>query len=164
MKKLLSALFILGSVAALAQEENIHGGSKPECYTSACKVEKDFEVKVKVPEQLKITKVETIDLGYWCGTKPKEGKSNYTLEGQKGAKVNVSVTPLISFKKPNSQTTAFTGNLVLDSAQKTLSSPAYGSGKASGVITATLNQATVKLDASTTYTAKATLTAEYDAW
>ncbi|MGL5544957.1 MAG: hypothetical protein ACRDB6_07595 [Cetobacterium sp.] len=165
MKKLLSALFILGSITMLAEDlaDRPGEGGNPECYTSACKVEKDFEVKVKVPEQLKITKVDNIDLGLWCGTKAIHKEGEYQLEGQKGAKVDVSVTPVIEFKKHNSNTVAFTGNLELvGGGNKTLSSPSSGSGKATGKIKASLAPTNNKLEASTTYTAKATLVAEYD--
>lgn len=98
MKKLLSALFILGSVATLAQEtlDRPGGGGghdgdngQENCYTSACSVERKMDIKVSIPTQLKITKLGDIDLGKWCGTKTISEDAPYALEGEKDARVKV---------------------------------------------------------------------------
>ncbi|MGL5279480.1 MAG: hypothetical protein ACRC8M_10500, partial [Cetobacterium sp.] len=71
MKKLLSVLFILGSVAALANESvsTLPADVDPAfCFNNPCSAEDKFNVNVKVPEQL-VIKVDDINFGLWCGTK-----------------------------------------------------------------------------------------------
>ncbi len=71
MKKLLSVLFILGSVASLANDSAsvLPADVDPAfCFSKPCSAEDKFTVNVKVPEQL-VIKVDDVDFGLWCGTK-----------------------------------------------------------------------------------------------
>lgn len=171
MKKLLSALFILGSVAALAETDLSHGGGNgggnpSDCYTSACKVEEDMYIKVQIPTQLKIKCLENINLGKWCGTKTIKGEASYNLEGEENAKVKVSFKEEeVEFKKKTkdgNHGAGFYAKMSLDSKHKILDDE----GKADGIVKATLNPVdhNVKLKAGGEYLAKATLIAEYDSF
>lgn len=170
MKKLLSALFILGSVAALAQEtlDRPGGGegNPPNCYTNACKVDKDMTISVQVPTQLEITCLENIDLGKWCGTKTKTEDASYHLRGEKGAIVKVYFeNSAVQFKKGGNDA-GFYAYMDVDGvavSSKTLSS---SSGTNSGKVNATLYplEQGIKLQAKGNYTATAKLIAEYDSF
>lgn len=162
MKKLLSALFILGSVAALGSED-LESQHKPpvDCYEQAvCRVEKDVNLKVKVPKVLKVTGGD-IDFLTWCGTRPVTKTSTYNLEGEPGARVNVSInTSPVSFKHESGAASGFTANLNLDNSHKDLHATA---GTASGTITASLVPGSGK-PLTGHHTAKATLVAFYDSF
>ena len=91
MKKLLSLLFVLGSVSALANVETMHGG-QDDCYKNpVCGIEKTFNVDVKIPEKLEIERGDNINL-LWCGTQQKTFKkeNHYKIKGEKKSTVKVT--------------------------------------------------------------------------
>ena len=172
MKKLLSALFILGSVVVLA-EGVPEGANKPgDCYTNACKVDRDMKIRVQVPTQLKISCLGDIDLGKWCGTKVKTGHANYALEGEKNADVKVYFeNSEVQFKKEyTNQNAGFVAYMDVDGVQqsiKKLTLPGYGGkGTQVGKVNATLYPVAqgVNLSAEGKYVATAKLIAEYDSF
>ena len=184
MKKLLSALFILGSVAALGQEaqskpEHGENNGYKECYTSACSVERKMDIKVSIPTQLKITKLGDIDLGKWCGTKTISKEASYTLEGEKNARVKVYFeNDRVAFSKSEGPkhgdqgNAGFTAYMNVDGkthSYVTLTGERHsdgGLGKVSGKVKATLDPVAegVKLVAGGKYVATAKLIAEYDSF
>lgn len=162
MKKMLALLFVLGSVSVLAAEAEYKpgGGGASDCYDKPCEgVSKDFEVKFKVPEQLKLT-AQPVDLGLWCNDKTltKKIDSHHTITGEVGKRVNVTVGKL-EFTLDNNQKHEGTithnqnGVLVLDN-----------NGTKTGGITVTVPKvpSSKKLTPGNTYKAMATLTAAYD--
>lgn len=177
MKKLLSALFILGSVTALASRpgngnggngngnggngNGNGGGGDSSCYEStSCKVEKEINLTVKVPKKLKITG-DNIDFETWCGTRTVVKNGNYHLEGEPKAPVKVKFeAPTVSFKHSSGAASGFNASLALDASSKTLH-PTLGT--ASGVVTATLNPGAPGTKPLTGFhSATAKLIAEYD--
>lgn len=172
MKKLLSALFILGSVAALAEGAPEELRPPMECYTSACKVDKEMKIKVEVPTQLKITHLGDIDLDKWCGTKIKTGHTNYSLEGEKNADVKVYFeNSQVQFKKEyTNQNAGFVAYMDVDGVQQSMKKLTghgpSGKGTQSGKVNATLYPVAqgVTLVANGRYVATAKLIAEYDSF
>lgn len=163
MKKLLSALFILGSVAALATDEAADrpgqgGEGDSSCYEStSCKVEKEINLTVKVPKKLKITG-DNIDFETWCGTKTVQKNGNYHLEGEPNELVNIYFeNSSVDFEHESGAASGFTASLLLDAPSRTLDNT---TGKADGIFTATLNPGTKPLTGHHSATAK--LIAEYD--
>ena len=177
MKKLLSALFILGSVAALATGEvadHPGGGGQPgndhgdgtQCYTSACKVEKDMTISVKIPTKLEIKSLGNIVLGPWCGTKQIEGESNYTLKGEGGAKVKLYFAHDTVEFKDGKNGLNFHANMTVDGqtvSKKFLTASGDGNGKVKAKVNP-LGNNVKHLAAGGTYTATAKLIAEYDSF
>lgn len=164
MKKLLSALFILGSVSMLANDSaTVLPADEVDplfCVTNVCEVEEKVTVKFQVPKKLVVT-VSEIDLGLWCGDANlnKTFNEKYSVKGEENEKVKV----------------AFKNNLLIFSSSGAL--PVMGSistteselllnasGEAKGGINVQVNQpgALNKLHSGKTYTAHATLVAAYD--
>ena len=165
MKKLLSMLFILGSVSMLANETAAtlpaDDADALHCYEAPCSVEKDFKVRVKVPEKLVITAGD-IDLGLWCGdTVINVDKLNHhTIKGEKGKTVKVKFKDngALKFKKGSELIHKFAGTITHKTGSVVLD-PSTGEGK--GGVNIQIPK-TGNLEAGQVYTASATLQAEYD--
>ncbi|MEG1978826.1 MAG: hypothetical protein RRZ91_08435 [Cetobacterium sp.] len=165
MKKLLSALFILGSVTMLANEA-VSEADPAFCFTNPCSVSEPMKVKVKVPQQLVIT-VTDVDLGLWCGDKAinKDKPDQYTVTGEKNQKVNVGFkgNGYLGFRKGNELLPKFTGTIETKESQLDLGT----TGSAKGGVNVKVPKPGLNLlEPGTTYTATATLVASYDtsAW
>ncbi|MEG1807504.1 MAG: hypothetical protein RR265_05160 [Cetobacterium sp.] len=169
MKKLLSALFILGSVTMLANEATtLPAEADPTfCLTNPCSSSEPMKVKVKVPQKLVIDVTE-VDLGLWCGDKAldKDKPNQYEVTGEKGQKVNVEFkgNGYLGFRKGNELFPKFTGTIKTLDDQLILDAT---TGKAKGGVNVKIPKPGINLlEAGTTYTATATLMASYDtsAW
>ncbi|MGL5188300.1 MAG: hypothetical protein ACRC7S_01420 [Cetobacterium sp.] len=169
MKKLLSVLFILGSVAALANESvsTLPTDADPAfCFTNPCSAQDSFNVKVKVPEQLKIT-VKDIDFGLWCGTKTvsKDFGNTVSVEGEKDQKVKLGFKNDGNLVFMDGLALKFTGKVVFDNNTdvKDIKLDAT-TGKADAGLKVTINKPAIGglLTAGKTYTASATVTGSYD--
>lgn len=175
MKKLLSALFILGSVSALATVDHPGGGGQPdnghgngsECYTNTCKVDRDVNIFVKIPKKLEMSCLNDIELGPWCGTKPIQGQTDYSLDGEKDAKVKIYfASNKVEFKEGN-KGLGFYADMFVDGqleSKKNLNS----SGKSTGIVKAKVSPIDKNnknhIAAGGTYKATAKLIAEYDSF
>lgn len=167
MKKLLSVLFILGSASLLATEASSPESDPAFCFTNPCSINKDFKVKVKVPEQLKLT-VKDIDLGLWCGDKDidLDHINHHTVEGEKGQNVKIGFKDngLLKFKKGNELVHKFAGTITHKTGSVMLDAT---TGKGQGSVNVKIPKPGINLlEPGTTYTATATLVAGYDtsAW
>ena len=167
MKKLLSMLFILGSVSLLANEPASPEADPAFCFTNPCSVNKDFKVKVKVPDQLKLT-VADIDLGLWCGDKDIniDKINHHTVEGEKGQTVKLGFKDngALKFRKGSELIHKFAGTITHKTGSVVLDAT---TGKAQGSVNVKVPKPGINLlEPGVTYTATATLVAAYDtsAW
>lgn len=164
MKKLLSALFILGSVSMLANDSaTVLPADEADplfCVTNVCEVEQKVNVTFKVPKKLVVT-VSDIDLGLWCGDADlvKTFNEKFSVKGEENEKVKVAF-------KNNSLVFSSLGAMPVMGEIKTTESSLLlnNSGEAKGGIEVKVNQPGVlnKLQSGKTYTAHATLVAAYD--
>lgn len=150
MKKLLSALFILGSVTMLANE----------CYeTMSCQVEKEITLAVRIPKKLKMM-AENINFGTWCGTKTLTKQANYSVEGEPGAHIQLKFeNSNVNFTHESGAPSGFSAALTLD---KTATNLHATLGTTSGIVTAQLNPLSSGNPLVGNHVAKAKLIAEYD--
>ncbi|MBC2854133.1 hypothetical protein [Cetobacterium sp. 2G large] len=165
MKKLLSLLFVLGSVSMLANEvSTLPADADPAfCFTNPCSAETSFDVKVKVPEQLVITAGD-VDLGLWCGDKDvdKSIPIHHTIKGEANTKVNVGFKygGKLAFIKNGEKFSAFGGQVTHKTGYVDLDE----NGAGTGGIDVHVDQLLVpgKLIPGHEYKATATLVASYD--
>ncbi|MBC2850866.1 hypothetical protein H5J22_05375 [Cetobacterium sp. 8H] len=161
MKKLLSALFILGSVTMLANEATtLPADVDPAfCFNNPCSADAKFDVKVKVPQKLVITAGE-LNIGLWCGDKAKdyEKENHFTVTGEPGETITVG------FKNDGDLLFTASGALPFTGTIETLKdSLELVGGTAKGGVKVHIPQPKLNtLKAGTTYTAHATLVAAYD--
>lgn len=133
MKKLLSLLFILGSVSMLANEATtLPADADPAfCFTNPCSAETDFKVKVKVPEQL-VIKADDVDLGLWCGDKDldKSVEVHHTITGEGKSRVNVGFKfgGALGFKKDGDVFPTFNGTATHKTGYVDLGEDGTGTG------------------------------------
>ena len=162
MKKLLSLLFILGSVSMLANE--MEGVDPALCFDKACNIKKDFKINVRVPEQLQVKSVNDINL-VWCGDSDINYSevNHHTLKGEKGKTVLVGFKSEgeLGFKKGSDLLPAFTGKITHKTGSVKLDET---TGEGSGGIDLIVrkNVGTTLLTAGETYRATAILVAAYD--
>ncbi len=163
MKKLLSALFILGSISVLA-----NGGVSPEsdpsfCFENPCSVTQDFKVKVRVPQKLEID-ADDVDLGMWCGSNEvnKEVVEHHKITGEPNTTVKVGFkgNGELRFKKDGEMTHKFKGTITHSTGSVELDGT--GSGKGGVKVNVPKLLTNVILDAGEEYKATATLVAAYD--
>lgn len=165
MKKLLSVLFILGSVSVLANEAStLPADADPAfCFTNPCSAETDFKVKVKVPQKLVITATD-VDLGLWCGDKPvdKSVDVHHTIKGEPNTAVNVGFKNdgNLSFKKDGDILPKFGGKVTHKTGKVNLDSTGTGTGGIDVHVSKLLVPGT--LEPGHEYKAHATLVASYD--
>lgn len=165
MKKLLSLLFILGSVSMLANEATtLPADADPAfCFTNPCSAEANFKVKVKVPEQLVITAGD-VDLGLWCGDKDvkKSIPIHHTIKGEANTKVNVGFkhSGALGFKKDGDIFPSFSGTVTHKTGYVELDENGAGTGGIDVHVEQLLVPGTLKPGHE--YKATATLVASYD--
>ncbi|MGL6119646.1 MAG: hypothetical protein ACRC0V_04000 [Fusobacteriaceae bacterium] len=167
MKKLLSVLFILGSFSALANDGATTGSPEADpawCLTNPCSAEDQFNISVKVPEQLKI-KVDDIAFGLWCGTKDvvKDFANKVKVDGEKeqNVKLGFKNSGNLSFK--DGSITKFTGKVAFSGGAEEIVNLGSG-GTAQTGLKVTVNKPAVVglLTAGKTYVASATVIGSYD--
>ena len=161
MKKLLSALFILGSVTMLANEvTTLPADVDPAfCFNNPCSADAKFDVKVKVPQKLVITAGE-LNIGLWCGDKAKdyEKENHFTITGEPDETVTVGFKNDGKLLFTTLGALPFTGTIeTIDESLKLVG------GTAKGGVKVHIPKPTPNLlVAGKTYTAHATLVAAYD--
>lgn len=167
MKKLLSVLFILGSVAALANDgpSTLPAEVDPAfCFSNPCSAEDKFNVNVKVPEQL-VIKVDDINFGLWCGTKTvsKDFANKVHVTGEDTQKVKLGFKNSGNLYFNDGLVTKFTGKVTFagDNPEEVVT---LASGKADTGLKVTVNKPAIVglLTAGKTYTAHATVVGSYD--
>lgn len=167
MKKLLSVLFILGSVAALANDSAsvLPADIDPAfCFSNPCSAEDKFNVSVKVPEQL-VIKVDDINFGLWCGTKTvsKDFSNAVKVNGEvdQDVKLGFKNNGALTFR--DGMVTKFTGKVAFagDAAEEIVT---LTGGSAQTGLKVTVNKPGITglLTAGKTYTASATVVGSYD--
>ncbi len=168
MKKLLSVLFILGSVAALANDgpSTLPADVDPAfCFNNPCSAEDKFNVNVKVPEQL-VIKVDDINFGLWCGTKTvtKDFDNTVKVNGEKEQNVKLGFKNNGNLYFNDGIVTKFTGKVAFAGGTAEKDVTLNASGAAQTGLKVTVNKPVVVglLTAGKTYTAHATVVGSYD--
>ncbi|MGL4865861.1 MAG: hypothetical protein ACRC4T_22430 [Cetobacterium sp.] len=165
MKKLLSALFILGSISVLANEAvTLPADADPAfCFENPCSATQDFKVKVRVPQKLVID-ADDVDLGIWCGDKDKntEVAVHHTITGEPNTTVNVGFknNGELKFKKDGDLLHKFKGTITHSTGSVNLDGTGSGEGGVKVHVPKLLSN--VLLEAGQEYKATATLVAAYD--
>ena len=166
MKKLLSVLFILGSVAALANESvsTLPTDVDPAfCFSNPCSAEDTFNVSVKVPEQL-VIKVDDINFGLWCGTKTvtKDFSNTVKVTGEvnQDVKLGFKNNGTLTFK--DGFVTKFTGKVAFAGGAEETVTLTGGAAQTGLKLTVNKPGVTGLLTAGKTYTASATVVGSYD--
>lgn len=168
MKKLLSVLFILGSVAALANDSpsTLPTDVDPTfCFNNPCSAEDKFNVNVKVPEQL-VIKVDDINFGLWCGTKTvtKDFENTVKVNGEKEQNVKLGFKNNGNLYFNDGIVTKFTGKVAFAGGAAEEDVTLNASGAAQTGLKVTVNKPAIVglLTAGKTYTAHATVVGSYD--
>ncbi|MGL4672243.1 hypothetical protein [Cetobacterium sp.] len=167
MKKLLSVLFILGSFSALANDGVQVDSPEADpawCLTNPCSAEDQFNVTVKVPEQLKI-KVDDIAFGLWCGTKTvtKHFENKVTVDGEKNENVKLGFKYSGDLNFKDGSVSKFTGKVAFASgAEEVVNLGSAGHVQTGLKVTINKPHAVGLLTAGKTYTASATVVGMYD--
>ncbi|MGL4865923.1 MAG: hypothetical protein ACRC1R_09655 [Cetobacterium sp.] len=168
MKKLLSVLFILGSVAALANDgpSTLPTDVDPAfCFSNPCSAEDKFNVNVRVPEQL-VIKVDDVEFGLWCGTKTvsKDFTNAVKVNGEKNQNVKLGFKNSGNLYFNDGLALKFTGKVAFAGGAAEESVTLNGSGAAQTGLKVTVNKPAIPglLTAGKTYTAHATVVGSYD--
>lgn len=166
MKKLLSVLFILGSVASLASANAsvLPTDVDPAfCYANPCSAEDMFTVTVKIPEQL-VIKVDDLEFGLWCGTKnvTKDFLNKVHVTGEANQSVKLGFKNMGSLLFVNGQS-SFEGKVSFaGGAAEQNVLLAGGSANTDLQVTVNAPQMPGLLSPGQTYTAYATIIGAYD--